>query len=707
MAEVAYADARALVLEAFEGLLPPERIDVPTWAEQKRWLNNTGGGYVGRYSNEEAPYTVGPSRCLTMLKYDTTAIVGPGQCGKTVAAENWLGHSIDTDPANFLWYMQTDDGLESYVKGRINPLIDEHDFLLSRRGTRSVDDSLHFKRFRGMTAEFLAFGGRTIINKSAPRIVADEIDNYQWLTGVKEVLDVRRQTFGAQSMILAMSHPDLATGLDPAKDWLRGIMAMYADSTRFTWWWDCPHCGAASSPNPNASRVMSLEYPTDPDVPLDVVEREAHLLCPVCQRGIANEHRKAMNLSAYRRANTLDGWVGEGQEVSEDGTVTGEVVERKTAGFWIVGAMSPFVMGGIGGLARERVKAERARDISGEDQDLRQVIVKKWGFPYSARRAVGSVEARDLVERVEAMLELGKVAAGVRFITLAFDSQAYGWDYLARGWGQSGESWIIDHGRIAGVNPATGKTIDPAVNPEDWELLLEAYERAYPLADGSGRVMKIRAMTFDTQGVPGVTEQAYAAWKRWRKAGKARMLGKVGGREVWTILGTKGVNRLNAPRLNVTYPDTSRLQNKAAGRGEVPQGQFNPNTFKDALTGHLKTAMPGPWFVHFPAALKSRAEPHTFFEQLVAERQLANGMWEKITSSARNEALDLMVLNHVAAHLHGLARIDWSNPPAWAAEWDNNPAVFNPAELLAAAEKAAKADPREAAKRLAAKLPGA
>jgi hypothetical protein len=51
MAEVAYASANKLVLQAFEGLLPPERIDVPTqWAERKRWLNNTGGGHVGRYS---------------------------------------------------------------------------------------------------------------------------------------------------------------------------------------------------------------------------------------------------------------------------------------------------------------------------------------------------------------------------------------------------------------------------------------------------------------------------------------------------------------------------------------------------------------------------------------------------------------------------------------------------------------------------------
>jgi hypothetical protein len=361
MAEAAYVSAAALVLEAFEGLLPPERLDVPTHAERKRWMNNTGGGHVGRFSHDLAPYTVAPSRCLNQLVYLTTAIVGPGQVAKTVIAENWLSHTVDTDPANFLWYMQTDEGLESYVKGRINPLIEDHDFLREKLGPRPVDNSLHFKRFRGMSAEFLAFGARTIINKSAPRIVADEVDNYQWLGDVKAVLDIRRQTFGDQSMLLAMSHPDLATGLDPAKDWVRGIMAFYADSTRFTWWWECPHCGAFSSPNPNAARVMTLEYPSDPDVPLDVVEREAHLLCPVNGCIVEDHHRKAMNLKAFGQPGTFDGWIGDGQAMSEDGTVTGELVVRKTAGFWIVGAMSPFVLGGIGGLARERVKAERAR----------------------------------------------------------------------------------------------------------------------------------------------------------------------------------------------------------------------------------------------------------------------------------------------------------------------------------------------------------
>ncbi len=609
-----------------------------------------------------------------------------------------------TDPADFLWYMQSDDGIESYVKDTINPFITDHDAMLDRLGRRPIDDSLHFKRFTGMSVQFLSFGPRTIINKSAPRIVADEVDNFQWLGDVQPVLDVRRQTFGKQSMVLALSHPDLARGLNPATDWTAGIMAFYADSTRCTWWWPCPQCGAYSSPNPTAKRYMTIEYPDDPDAPLDVVEREARLLCPVNGCLIENHHREAMNLAAFATPGSLDGWIGEGMEISEGGEVSGELVARDTAGVWIMGSMSPWVTGGIGGLARRRVKAERAFEITGEESESpRQVIVKGWGMPYSPKKAVGSVVAQDLVDRAESALQLGVVAHGVRVLILAVDVQAWGWDYLVRGFGVGGESWIVDQGRIAN-NPQTGRPVSPTTSPDDWDLLLELFERTYPLADGSGRVMKIRAMACDSGGQPGVTAQAYAAWRRWKLAGKTRRLGVVAGRDVWTILLTKGATALEAKKLTVTFPDTSSQANKAAARGEVPVGMFNPNTFKDDLSGQLQVAEPGPGYVHIPAALKSKAEPHIWFEQLVAEHQkVPGGRWVKIRANAKNEALDLMVMSHVMAHLHGLSRINWTQTvPSWVADWDQNPAVLDAA--AAAVATANVVNPADAAARIAARL---
>ncbi len=226
-----------------------------------------------------------------------------------------------------------------------------------------------------MRVEFLSATHSNLISKSAPRIWGDEIDAYgEGLGDVKALWDVRRQTFGRESMLLVTSHPDLARGLDP-ETWTAGVMAIYADSDRRTWWWPCPECGAWSSPVPIASRVMRITYPEE--APLDEVEQAARLLCPVSGCLIEDRQRRAMNLAGR--------WIGLGQEIAEDGTITGERVKRDTAGFWIVGPMSPFALGGIGGLARARAKAERELATLGDEESLRQVMVKQWGEPMSRR----------------------------------------------------------------------------------------------------------------------------------------------------------------------------------------------------------------------------------------------------------------------------------------------------------------------------------
>lgn len=604
------------------------------------------------------PYLVDPMDCLVSIDYLTVAVVGPGQSAKTSIGENWFLHSVGTNPAKMLWLMQTDDAVEAYVKDRINPMIDAHDVLRRNQGLRPVDDSLHFKRFRSMSLEFLSATLRNLINKSAPRIILDEIDAYaDGLGDVIALADVRRQTFGRQSKILAISHPDKARGNVPERDWGRGIMAVYADSDRRCWYWACPHCKGFSSPAPIATRVMVLDYSTEGT--LDEVEESARLICPINGCVIEDQHRHAMNLTGR--------WVGRGQEISESGVITGTLIKSKTAGFWIVGVMSPFILGGIGGLARARVKAEREFDISGEDETLRQVMVKQWGVPYAPPPSVGSIDANDLADRAEKTLKLGTVPDGVRFLTIAVDCQVAHFEYLVRGWGVAGESWIIDKGRL----PA-----DPATSAEDWDKLLDLFARAFPLDDGSGRGMTARAAAFDSAGAPGVTQQAYAAWSRWRKQRAVRLFGKISGRDCWSIVPTKGASGINAPRLQVVYPDTSRKANVIAGAGSVPVAMFNPNAFKDDLAGQLIKGDAGPWFVHFPDELRSKEPPHVWFEQAVAERRdQKTGRWARVTPSSRNEALDLLVMTHVAAHLHGLARINWERPPSWAAPWDTNATV--------------------------------
>ncbi len=673
-----FANADAIISEALRAYLPPELVGVADHAARHRWLDNRGGGYVGRWSHDEAPYLIEPMEALTNPDYLTVAVPGPGRSGKTAIAENWILQSVDADPADMLWYEPTDDVVEAYVKAVINPMIDQHEILKNRLGPNPIDRSIHFKSFRnGMWLQFLPMAENNLRNKSAPRIVVDEIDAApESLGDVYEQADLRRQSFGRDSKILAVSHPDQAVGLDPAF-WQRGIMRLYANSTRCLWYWPCPECNDFSSPHPLASRVMALHYPED--APLDEISDAAALLCPSCGSLIADKHRRTMNLDGK--------WVGLGQTIASNGQVDGNRARRDIAGFHIVGAMSPFIIGGIGALARAKVHAERDLLITGDDKPLRQVMARRFGVPHEPRKRVGQIDALTLADRAEDR-PLKMVPDGVRFLTCFVDVQNNRFDLMVRGWGINGESWIVDVEQI----PA-----DTAVSLQAWDNMLERLiGAAYPLADGSGRGLKLRAIGYDSAGFPGVTQQAYAAWRRLRARHLVRFMGRADGRDLWSVLPMKGSSGPSAARMQVVYPTSKRKDRDARATGSEPLLFFNPNAFKDDLGGQLATAEPGAWYVHHPRCLRgewpNNGAPetpetrHRWFDQVVAERPDGKGRWVKVADNVRNEALDQHVGCHVLADLHGLSRIKWDQPPSWAADWDTNVLVTPVATIGPAAD---------------------
>lgn len=660
-----FADPAALVRRAAQAFRPTPRIDVAEFAARNRWLANPGGGYTGRWSHDQAPYLIGPMQALTSRQHTTMVVVGPGQSGKTTIAENWVLRDVAIDPANVLWYMQTDRVMRDFVKGEFDRMIEAHPHMRERLGPRPSDNTQEFKRFRGMTINFMVAATNNLISRRAPRIVADEIDAYDPSIGnVIAQLDVRRQTFGDESMLLVISHPDRVRGMREDQ-WTAGVMQVYRRSTRGLWYWPCPHCNGWSSPNPTATRVMSLNYPED--APLDEIADAARLLCPICGSLIEDKHRRAMNIAAQEHHG---GWIYQGQAIDEDGRVTGTPTANNTGGVWIVGAMSTFTMGGLGGLARSLVEAQRNHAQEGSDEtekDLREVYTKRLGIPYTPPRRVGSVDAATLVERAE-VLPLGRVVDGVRFLTGWADVQRDGFRILIRGWGVQGESWVVASIR---------RKAEPTAAPADWDALIEwALTTGFPLDDGSGRAMKLRGFGYDSGGEAGVTQQAYDAFVRNAMRRKIRMLGMQDGRPVWNVIPTKGMPGGNIQRLAVVRPDTQRSDRMVKiSAGTLALAQFAANAFKDDLAGQLGIINPGPWAVHLPAGLKSATPPHAWFEELVSEERRKNGTWADPPAGRRNEALDQMVGTHVVAHLHGLRRISWDRPPAWAGPWDSSPLV--------------------------------
>jgi phage terminase large subunit GpA-like protein len=137
-----------------------------------------------------------------------------------------------------------------------------------------------------------------------------------------------------------------------------------------------------------------------------------------------------------------------------------------------------------------------------------------------------------------------------------------------------------------------------------------------------GRVLRIACAAIDSGG--HFTDSVYrftqrAAGRRW--------------------IATKGVGGAGRPL--VGRPST-------ANKARVPLFPVGTDTAKELLFARLKIEQPGPGYMHFGSVLDEE-----FFKQLTAEKKVERKVrgittyeWKKVR--ARNEALDLAVLNMVA-----------------------------------------------------------
>lgn len=204
----------------------------------------------------------------------------------------------------------------------------------------------------------------------------------------------------------------------------------------------------------------------------------------------------------------------------------------------------------------------------------------------------------------------------------------------------------------------------PATYLDDWHLIEEkVMERTYPLADGSGRHMKVKITGCDSGGKDGVTNNAYDFY-RYLRAKNAH------GRFVLL----KGTGSPYAPRTQLALPDSQHKSNKSAARGDIPVLILNSNMLKDSLSGRLDCVEPGKGMYHIPAWV-----PEIYYKELCAEVREPKG-WVN-PSNTRNEAWDLsyyLLGVCICPKVLNVEVWDWEKPPIWAEKWDKNPLIYWP-----------------------------
>lgn len=655
-----------IVVDVAELVRPPERLFV--WEAAERYIQvNNPGNYVGPYRADITAYMKEPMEVLTSTEYTGMIFVGPAQCGKTDVVLSWMGYSAKCDPADLMVIQPTQASARDFSKRRIDRLFrnspDVHETVLPGRQNQNTFDT-QFKNGMMVTLSWPTIS--ELSGKPVPRLWLSDYDRMpQNVDGEGSPFDLakkRATTFRRFGMTVAESSPGYAV---ENPKWIskspheapptEGILALYNRGDRRRWHWDCPACDNSFEPD-----FELIHYPDTSDH-MEAAEN-AWMACPHCGNRI--EHRQKAQLNRNGR------WVKDTITVThEDGTTEVREVRADIASFWLKGAAAAFADWKV--LVLNYLKAAEEYEKTGSEEALKTTVNTDQGLPYLPKKS----QTNWLPEEMKAKaLDLGEkvVPEGVRFLVATIDVQKRKFVVQVHGVGVGGDTWIVDRfdisrsKRRAPDDETQFLWVDPGAYPEDWHLIVdEVLLKSYPLDDGSGRRMQIKVAGSDSGGQEGVTTNAYAFW-RWLRDECEEV-----GLERRFIL-IKGSSNRNAPRIQVSFPDSDRKDRKAGARGEVPVLMINSNQIKDQAMAMLDRKDPFGGRVSFPIWL-----PDSFYSELTAETRHATRGWEN-PKRQRNESWDLLAYS-IALCLWrpvSIEQIDWSEPPSWASEWDSNDLVF-------------------------------
>lgn len=641
-------------------LRPPRRVRVSEGAQCLQIANPSGS--FGKWSPTVAPYMVKPLDLTASRRYEAVVFVGPARSGKTVAlVDGRLAYTVTCDPADTLIVQTNKDQAEDFSKTRISRAIKASPDLASQLSPRAHDDNVLLKFFRsGMSLRFGWPSLSVASGKDIRVVLMTDVDNFTGDLSIDEAFGLflkRTQTFMSAGVLVAESSPakDYTDGkwrgktpneAPPAP----GILSLYNRGDRHRWYWPCPECKRyfEAAPGIEGFALPPLAELLDrvkADDTLALANAHSLLFCPHCHVGIEQKWRRQMNAKAD--------WVGEGQTINDDGTVTGELVESHTASFWLGGVAAAYQS--WNSLVERYLQAVKAFATTGDEKALRTTTNVDQAMPYlpMAARSDGNPDAMQARAEVWPM---GVVPDGAKVLTAQVDVQGNRFVVLVLGWGPSPsgglERWIVDSFTLKSSRRPDGSggwlPMEPAKYLEDWERLVEkAIDRRYPTT--TGEEIQIRGTVIDWGGKSGTSSRAMDFWRSLRKR-----------RLHWRVRLGKGDGRLTIPLVGETFPDArQRKDRKSGSAGDVPQLLMNVNRLKDMVSVNIARQERGPGFYHFPDWLHA-----SFYEELTAETRTDKG-WVNL-ANRRNEATDLCAYGEALAMWLKLSSIKWDRPPTWA-----------------------------------------
>lgn len=680
-----------------QSLRPAERLTVSQAAAKYRYLREAT--HTGYWDNSIAPYLVGPMDVLASLDHDAMVLVSSARSGKTDIFFNYLAYCEICDPGDMMMIHMTQSSARDWSQGDLRKAFRHSKKLGERVIPGKQNMNTHDVRF--MSGMRLLIKWPSISELSGKTLRRGWASDYDRMPldvdkegSVFGLLRKRTQTYGRNGMTGIESSPGFEIN---NHRWIaqtpheapptEGILDIYNKGDRRRWYWRCGQC---DEPFEGDFKHFDWDKKGADGGALTNAEMAdtVRLVCPHC--GFPHTHDPDPDAHPTPQPgkvglNRGGKWIADGQVWQADGTVTGKANGSMIASFWLKGVSAAFLSWRE--MLLKYLDAMDAYERTGDTGLLKNTVNLDQGHPFLPPALAGDRSPEDLKARAAGNRwgtpEEPTVPDGVRYLTATVDVQKGRFEVAVIGHGVNGDRYLIERFSIRKSErldeDGERYPLRPGAHVEDWYLLIpHVIERTYPLDDGSGRRMKIKASACDSGGYEGTTANAYAFFRYLRNEHPGQH------HQRFTLL--KGDKNQHAPRAKIGYPDSERKDRRAAARGEVPLLMLNVNLLKDQLDGLLeREGKAGE--IHFNEHLAD-----SNFSELTVEIKVPNKGWEN-PKSLRNETWDLLVydIGLCLSRFIGEEQLKPDNMPSWAAEWDDNDLVFLPTD--------ARADPFEVAEK--------
>jgi phage terminase large subunit GpA-like protein len=676
------------VCSSWQALQPPNRMTVADGAAKNFIVTRPGGG-SGPWNPHETPYMVEPLNTWASRVHSGMVFVGPAQTGKTAAlGEGALAHFVANDPGDMLIVQMTQDKAREYSKQRIDRMI-RNSPLLKRFIARSQDDNTHDKLFvNGMWLR-IAWPTATNLSSTSYRYVYGT-DYDRWPENIDgegdgwTLMGKRITTFLSRGMACVESSP----GFDIADPNYRlstpheappvgGVLGVYNRSDRRRWYWGCPHCRESFEAKPGLGLFgLPPEEQLLEDVRnLDIdrfAKQYARVPCPICEAIIPRQEREGMNQRGV--------WLPDGVRRDALGRLSGTPRTSSIAGFYLGGVAATYVSWET--LIRKHMQALLDFALTNDELSLKTTANTDQSLPYTPRHLVEAARgAQRPADRAIPDMPRFVAPDWTRFVVASVDIQGGArarFVVQVHAVGEHLQQALIDRYAITDSEregpDGLPAPIDPAAHPEDWDLLTKHVVRATYRTSREGREIRVYAVGVDSGGEAGVTDKAYAWYRRLRLIGEHHRVRLFKGMET-----------------KVDWHVRETMVGSKQGQGDIPLQLLNSNLFKDMVSNGLAVREPGPGYYHFPLP-RGPKNPggwlmSSFFDELQAEIRNPDGTWTQV--KARNESFDLCCYNRALCMILGCDRRGfWAAPPAWALPLDENSEVMD-----AQARRDMKAEP--------------